>query len=495
MDQIAEALPTEPAGTHPEPQQGPQAEIAAMLRAGFNKQKEAYLEAPIPDAPQRKQDLLTLKRMLSENREAIIEAISQDYGNRSRHESLFAEVIAVTDGINDTIKHLKKWMKPQKRHVDITLYPGAKNRVIPQPLGVVGIIVPWNFPVNLSFLPLTFAFAAGNRAMVKMSENSIALSRLLREISPRYFPEDKLMWFEETGGVGIEFSQIPFDLLMFTGSGQTGRAVMASAAKNLTPVVLELGGKCPAIIDPEYPLATAVDRIMFVKQFNAGQICTNVDYVFVHESQKDEFVELARAYVKRHCPDINHPDYTSVIDDRSYQRLEETLEDSRSKGATVINLSDGQQGNRDARKLPMHLVLDTTANMTIRNRETFGPLLMVLTYRQPEEVIKYINGQDRPLALYPFTRNRELQSLYIDRIMSGGVTVNDALFHVGQHDLPFGGVGPSGMGHYHGYEGFVTFSKLRPIFYQAGFSAMKYLRPPYGAFATRVYNLLVKLKG
>ena len=491
MNQAVEAMHTD----SPRPQQSTQTDIANMLRAVFQKQRAAYLADPIPDATQRKQDLLALKNMLIENREAIIDAISRDYGNRSRHESLFAEIIAVSDGINDTIKHLKKWMKPQKRHVDVTLYPGAKNRVIPQPLGVIGIIVPWNFPVNLSFLPLAFAFAAGNRAMVKMSENSIELSRLLKEISPRYFPEEKLSWLEETGGVGIEFSQIPFDLIMFTGSGQTGRAVMASAAKNLTPVVLELGGKCPAIIDPEYPLATAVERIMFVKQFNAGQICTNVDYVFVEESQKTEFVELARQYVKRHCPDINHPDYTSIIDDRSYQRLEETLEDARSKGATVINLSGDQPGNRDARKFPMHVVMDTTANMVIRNRETFGPLLMVLTYKGPEEVVKYINGQDRPLALYPFTKKKDLQSFYIDRIMSGGVTVNDALFHVAQHDLPFGGVGASGMGHYHGYEGFVTFSKLRPIFYQAGFSAMKYLRPPYGAFATKVYNLLVKLKG
>ena len=491
MNQAVEAIHADPIN----PKESTQTDIADMLRGAFQKQREAYLADPVPDAAQRKQDLLALKNMLTENREAIIDAISSDYGNRSRHESLFAEIIAVSDGINDTIKPLKKWMKPQKRHVDLSLYPGAKNRVVPQPLGVVGIIVPWNFPINLSFLPLAFAFAAGNRAMVKMSENSMALSRLLREISPRYFPAEKLAWFEETGGVGIEFSQIPFDLMMFTGSGQTGRAVMASAAKNLTPVVLELGGKCPAVIDPDYPLATAVERIMFVKQFNAGQICTNVDYVFVHESQKEEFVELARKYVKKHCPDINHQDYTSIIDDRSYQRLEETLADARAKGATVINLSGDQPGNRDARKLPLHLVLDTTANMTIRNRETFGPLLMVLTYKAPEEVIKYVNGQDRPLALYPFTKNKELQALYIDRIMSGGVTVNDALFHVAQHDLPFGGVGASGMGHYHGYEGFVTFSKLRPIFYQAGFSAMKYLRPPYGAFATKVYDLLVKMKG
>jgi coniferyl-aldehyde dehydrogenase len=491
MNTSAEALAPDPAAATADRQTG----TAQMLLAAFQRQRQAYLAEPAPTLEQRRQDLQTLKRLLGENLDAIIEAINRDYGNRSRHETQFAEVIAVTDGINDAVRHLKKWLKPQRRHVDTTLYPGARNRVIPQPLGVVGLIIPWNFPVNLAFSQLTGAFAAGNRAMVKLSENSIELSRVLKALSPRYFPEEKLMWFEETGGVGIEFSRIPFDLLMFTGSGQTGRAVMASAAQNLTPVVLELGGKSPAIIDPEYPLDQAVDRIMFVKQFNAGQICTNVDYVFVHDSQKAAFVEKARAWARRHCPDINHPDYTSIIDDRAYRRLEETLDDARGKGATIVNLSGDQPGNRDARKFPLHLVLDTTGNMNIRSRETFGPILMVLTYREPGEVIRYINGQDRPLALYPFTRNKALQDLYIDRIMSGGVTVNDALFHVAQHDLPFGGVGASGMGHYHGYEGFVTFSKLRPVFYQARFSAMKYLAPPYGRVATRVFNLLVKLKG
>ncbi|MBT8064422.1 MAG: coniferyl aldehyde dehydrogenase [Gammaproteobacteria bacterium] len=468
---------------------------AEMLMAAFQKQRESYLADPVPDLDQRRDDLRALKRMLNENRDALIEAIDTDYGNRSRHESLFAEFIAVTDGINDTIKSLKKWTRVQRRHVDVSLYPGAKNRVIPQPLGVVGLIIPWNFPINLAFSQLTGAFAAGNRAMVKMSENSIALSRLLIQISPKYFPAEKLVWFEETGGVGIEFSQIPFDLIMFTGSGQTGRAVMASAAKNLTPVVLELGGKSPAIIDPEFQLDKAVDRILFVKQFNAGQICTNVDYVFVHESQRDDFIARSKDWVAKHIPDIASADYTSIIDDRSFERLEKTLEDAREKGATIVNLSGDQPSLREARKMPVHLVLDTTANMTIRNRETFGPILMVLTYKEPEEVIKYINGQDRPLAMYPFTKNKELAQLYIDRIMSGGVTVNDALFHVAQHDMPFGGVGPSGMGHYHGYEGFVTFSKMRPVFYQAGFSAMKFLTPPYGKFATRVYNFLANHKG
>ena len=465
-----------------------------MLKAHFDVQRTLYLAAPNPGLDQRRQDLENLKRMINENREAIITAISQDYSNRSRHETQFAEIISVTDGINDAIKHLKKWTKVQKRHVDQSMFMGARNRVIPQPLGVVVIIVPWNFPINLSFMPLAAAFAAGNRAMVKMSENSINLTRLLMRISPQYLPEEKLKFFEETGGVGIEFSKIPFDLLVFTGSGQTGRSVMASAAQNLTPVVLELGGKAPAIIDPNYPTEKAVGRIMFVKQFNAGQICTNVDYVFVHETRREEFVAAAKAYVAKHCPDINHTDYTAIIDDRSVQRLLGTVEDARTKGATVINLNGSQEANIEQRKFPLHLVLDTTEEMTIRKRETFGPLLMVLTYKDPQEVVEYVNARDRPLALYPFTNDGKLADMYIERIMSGGVSVNDALMHVAQHDIPFGGVGPSGMGHYHGYEGFVTFSKLRPVFYQAGFSSLQFLRPPYKGFATRVFNLLMKLK-
>jgi coniferyl-aldehyde dehydrogenase len=447
------------------------AETAARLRATLDKQREAYHAHPVPTYEERKQDLLALKRMITENRDGILDAISQDYGNRSRHESLFAEIISVTDAINDKIKRTKKWMKVQKRHVDQTMFPGAKNRVIPQPLGVVGIIVPWNFPCNLSMLPIATAFAAGNRAMVKMSENSIALSRLLIEVAPKYFPEDKLAFFEETGGVGVEFSKLPFDMIMFTG------------------------GKAPAVIDPEYNLAKAVQRIMFVKQFNAGQICTNVDYVFVHETQKDEFARLAGEYVKKHVPDINSVDYTSIIDDRSFQRLLDTLEDARAKGGTVVNLNGDHQPNAETRKMPLHLVMDPKDDMIISGRETFGPILKVRTYTDPEEVIRYVNAADRPLAFYPFTNDKALAQMYIDRIMSGGVTVNDALFHVAQHDIPFGGVGPSGMGHYHGYEGFQAFSKLRPVFYQAGFSSMKFLQPPYGKFADRVFKFMANLKG
>ena len=468
--------------------------IVDRLNTCLESQRSAHLKNPITDYAQRKQDLLTLKKMLNDNKYKIAEAISQDYGNRSHHETLLLEIFSSIDGINHSLKKLKKWMKVQRRHVDLIVYPGAKNRVIPQSLGVIGMIVPWNFPINLSFVPLTSIFAAGNSAMIKMSENSIVLTRLMQKISPDYFPKEKLEWIEETGGVGIEFSKLTFDKILFTGSGKTGRAVMKAASENLTPVVLELGGKSPAIIDPEYSMDKAVERIMYVKQLNAGQICTAVDYVFVHESQQQFFVEKAKAYVEQHCPDIESVDYTAIIDGASFMRLESSLLDAETKGATLVNLSAKQVSNSETRKMPLHLVLNPTEEMEILKREIFGPILPIISYKEPEEVVSYINNRDQPLAFYPFTKNKKLAQHYIDRIMSGGVSVNDALFHVGQHDLPFGGIGPSGMGHYHGYEGFASFSKLRPVFYQANISFIKYFAPPYEGLSSKLINLLLKFK-
>lgn len=481
-------MSTAPAEVHTET-------TASNLHAAFDRQRAAYLKAPLPSIAERRQDLKQLKAMVNAHREAIIEAIGQDYGSRARNETLFADIITVTDDLNDAIKNVRKWARVQRRKTDWTVYAGAKNRVIPQPLGCVGIIVPWNFPNFLSIGPLTAAFAAGNRAMVKMSENSRHLSRLLMRISRDYFPPEKLVFFEETGTVGIEFSKIPFDLLFFTGSGATGRKVMAAAAQNLTPVVLELGGKSPAVIDPAFPLLKAVDRIMFAKQFNAGQICINVDYVFVHQAQLEAFVAEARRWVAAHVPDIHASDYTAIIDARSFQRLQAMLDDARAKGATVINLNEGQSADAATRKLPLHLVLNTSADMSVRQRELFGPILPVMTYADPQEVIDYVQSQDRPLSFYLFSRNRKLVQHYVGHIMSGGVSVNDALYHVAQHDLPFGGVGASGMGQYHGREGFNTFSKLRPVFYQAPLSFMKLLQPPYGRFANTVYRFMTWFKG
>ncbi len=460
----------------------------------LEQQRTAYFAAPNPDYVQRKADLTALRRMLTENRPAIIAAINKDYGNRSRHETLLGEFIMVMDGLKFALKNLKKWMRIQRRKIDFSLYPGAKNRVIPQPLGVVGVIVPWNFPIQLSATPLIYIFAAGNRAMVKMSENSRHLTRLLIDLVPNYFPPEKLRIFEETGQVGIQFSQLPFDHLLFTGSATTGKAVMAAAAKNLTPVTLELGGKSPAVIAPDYPLQKAVERIIAAKLFNAGQVCVDVDYLFVPADKLDEFVDRAKTWVSKHCPDINSPDYTSIIDQKSYERLIATLADAKQHGATLIELAAGQDTARNMRKLPPQLVLNPSDEMILMQREIFGPILPIIAYTDHSDVLAYVNKRERPLAFYTFTNIRELQNFYLKHVMSGGVCINDAMLHPAQHDLPFGGVGSSGMGHYHGYEGFAAFSKLRPVFYQSGFSALKYLAPPYGKLADTVLNLIIKLK-
>jgi coniferyl-aldehyde dehydrogenase len=420
-----------------DPTDGPQEATRVELTDCLQSQRKAYHADPYPTLEQRKKDLLALKQMLSDHREAIVEAISEDYGNRSSHETLLAEIIMVLDGFSFAARNLKKWMRVQKRKIEFSLYPGAKNRVIPQPLGVVGVIVPWNFPIQLAFTPLTCIFAAGNRAMVKMSENSRHLTRLLIRLVPDYFPPEKLSFFEETGQVGIEFSQLPFDHLLFTGSGTTGKAVMASAARNLTPVTLELGGKSPAVIAPDYPLQKAVERIMFAKIFNAGQVCVNVDYVFVSEDRVEEFVSAVQAWIARHCPDINSPDYTSIIDQASFERLEQALEDARQKGATLINLAEGQKSNPDLRKIAPHLVLNVSDDMTLLKREIFGPILPVLPYKDQFEVSGYITERDRPLAFYPFTNDRELQNFYLNHVMSGGVCVNDALIHPAQRFYHF----------------------------------------------------------
>jgi coniferyl-aldehyde dehydrogenase len=468
--------------------------IYADLVRCLEQQRRASVADPNPGYLQRKADLLALKRLVGDNREALIAAISKDYGNRARNETFLAEIVNVLDGINFIQKHLQHWMKPQRRHVDFALYPGARNRLIPQPLGVVGVIVPWNFPLQLALSPLSCVFAAGNRAMIKMSENSGHLAQLLIQLARNYFPPEKLAIFAETGEIGVQFSRLPFDHLLFTGSGDTGRAVMAAAARNLTPVTLELGGKSPAVIAPDFPLQKAAERIMFAKVFNAGQICINVDYVFVPENKVEAFVSAARGYVQKNCPDIQSPNYTSIIDQRAFERLRASLADAEKKGAQLINLTNGQQADDVTRKFPPLLILNSSDEMELLKREIFGPILPVLPYSDPREVVDYVGAHDRPLAFYPFTNDRKLQDYYLDHIMSGGVCVNDVLLQFAQHDLPFGGVGASGMGQYHAHEGFMTFSKLRPVFYQARFSALKLLTPLHGKWANRLLALILKGK-
>jgi coniferyl-aldehyde dehydrogenase len=315
-------------------------------------------------------------------------------------------------------------------------------------------------------------------------------------LTPNYFPAEKLVFFNDGGGRGAAFSALPFDHLLFTGSSATGRAVMANAAQNLTPVTLELGGKSPAVLAPDFPLQAAAERILWVKMLNAGQICTNVDYLFLPEASVEPFIDHARRLVAQRYPDLNAGDYTSIIDERAWQRLQAALADARDKGARLIELAPGQTPDAALRKLMPQIVLDVNDDMQLMQREIFGPILPIKTYRDKQEVADYVNRHDRPLALYPFTNDKSLQAWYVANIMSGGVTVNDTLLHVGQHDLPFGGVGASGMGHYHGREGFMTFSKLRPVFYQGPFSAVQMLfQPPYGQRAHRLLEWLIRIKG
>jgi coniferyl-aldehyde dehydrogenase len=464
----------------------------SALDTALALQQAAYLADPVPTLAQRRDDLRTLQRFIREHKKALCDAISADYGHRSRHETLLAEIFPAIDGIDHALKHLRGWMKPQHRAVDWRNFFGATNRVIPQPLGVVGVIVPWNFPVNLSLVPLTSIFSAGNRAMVKMSENSRHLARLFIDKLPAYFPPEKLQVFDETGGIGVEFSKLPFDHLLFTGSGATGRAVMAAAAQNLVPVTLELGGKAPAIVCDDFPLRTAAERILFVKYLNAGQICTTVDHAWLPRQRIDEFVQLARELVPMRYPRLASPDYTAIIDQRAFDRLLAMLEDAKACGAKVIPLLPGPAFDTSTRKIAPHIVLDAPPECLLMQREIFGPILPLCSYERLDDAIACVNAGPRPLAIYPFSHDGATVQRLLDRVMSGGVSVNDALFHVGQHDLPFGGVGESGMGHYHGREGFETFSKMRPVFYQARFSTLKFLMPPYGPFAERVLAFLTR---
>jgi coniferyl-aldehyde dehydrogenase len=470
-------------------------EVPAEFTECLTRQRAAYRANPYPSAQQRRDDLQALRQMLKDNETDIVSAIHADFGVRAAVETRLLELFPVREGSRSAMANLEAWMRPQKRSIDWLIFPGAKNRVIPQPLGVVGVIVPWNFPIQLSFGPLVDLLAAGNHAMIKMSENSGHLARLLIERSTRYLPIEKLAFFE-CGGRGPAFSSLPFDHLIFTGSSATGRSVMASAAANLCPVTLELGGKAPAVVAPDFPLITAAKRILWAKCINAGQVCVNVDYLFLPQDKTEEFVSHARRLVSERYPDLNGPDYTTIINQHAYDNLLVMLEDARAKGATVVNLAPDQKPDASKRKLAPHIVLGVNDDMKIMQQEIFGPLLPIMPYRNPEEVIEYVNSHERPLAFYPFTKDHHLAERYITRIISGSVGVNEAILQVGQHDLPFGGVGASGMGHYHGYEGFLTFSKLRPVFQQGRISSIQLaLLPPYGTRAKRALHWMFSLRG
>ena len=463
----------------------------AFLQDALARQRAAVRTTPVPSEATRRADLQTLERFVRENADALCEAISRDYGHRSTHETQLAEVLPVLKEIEHALKHLRGWMKVQRRGIDRIAFGLARNAVIPQPLGVVGVIVPWNFPLNLSLVPLVAIFAAGNRAMVKMSEHSRHLAAFLIERIPAYFPPEKLQFFDETGEVGMAFSQLPFDHLLFTGSDATGRAVMAAAAANLCPVTLELGGRSPALVCDDFDLRTAAERILYAKCLNAGQICITVDHVFVPRARLQDFIELAQRIVPTRYANLASPDYTSIIHASAYQRLTRALDAAQAQGATVIPLLPGPARDDGAHRLAPHLVIGAPPDSELMQREIFGPILPVMAYDSVDEVVATINAGPHPLAFYPFTHDHARLSYLLDHVMSGGVSVNDVLLHVAQADLPFGGVGESGMGHYHGREGFETFSKLRPVFHQSRFAFTHLLYPPYRGRFERLMRFLM----
>ncbi len=455
----------------------------------FQLQRAAYLKDPFPSLEERLERLNKLERILVENADAIADAVNTDFGNRCVEETKILEIFGCVDGIRHTKRHLKKWMKPKKRHISMNFATGS-NRVIPQPKGVVGIVSPWNYPVFLTLSPLTSVLVAGNRAMIKMASNSQNVCALLAEKFRENFAEDTVVILP--GVRGSEFSTLPFDHMIFTGSADAGRTVMHSAADNLTPVTLELGGKSPTIICDDFDMDTAASRIMYGKLVNAGQTCLAPDYLFVSEAKRDAFVEAARRIVPQRYPDINDRSYTSVIDEKSYRRLRETLEDAEAKGAELVSLVPGSTFNDVQRKIPPYLVLNPTDDMIIMREEIFGPLFPVKTYKDLDEVIEYISQRDRPLGLYVFTDDRAVEEKILYSTISGGVTVNNCILHVAQHDMPFGGIGASGMGHYHGHEGFLEFSKIRPVFTNPKLKILEMFFPPYRKRHNRMVDLMLK---
>jgi coniferyl-aldehyde dehydrogenase len=457
----------------------------------FRIQREAYLRHPYPSLEERRANLDKLERVLVDNTEAIAAAINADFGHRAFEETMIAELFTSLDGLRDTRKRLRKWMRPQRRHVSV-LFATASNRVIPQPKGVVGVVSPWNYPLFLTISPLTSILAAGNRAMVKMATNSQHLCRLLADKVRAVFPEDTLAILP--GVRAQDFSTLPFDHLIFTGSADAGRTVMRAAAENLTPVTLELGGKSPTIVCDDFDVDEAASRILYAKYLNAGQTCLAPDYVLVPEAKRDRFVAAAKRILPERYPSTDQPSYTSVIDDKSYRRLRATLEDARQKGAQVVPLVPEATFNDALRKIPPHLVLDPTDEMTIMQEEIFGPLLPVKTYRTIDDVIAYVNGKDRPLGFYVFTNDKATEEKLLYSTISGGVSINNCMLHVAQHDMPFGGIGPSGMGHYHGREGFFEFSKLRPVFTNPRISLLHLFYPPYTKTTRRLLGFLIKYK-
>lgn len=459
----------------------------ARMQAVLQRQKAAQIRDGIPSVETRINRIDRCIGLLVDHAEQIADAVAQDFSCRPRESTLMTDVAGSIGPLKEAKANVAKWMRSEKRKTTPALLGmfGAKAELRYQPKGTVGVISPWNFPVNLTFGPLAQILAAGNRAMIKPSELTPATSELMKTMFEKAFPEEEIAVFTGGPDVGQAFARLAFDHLIFTGGTAIGRRVMMAAAENLVPVTLELGGKSPVVIGASADLETAAARIMTGKTLNAGQICLAPDYLLVPEAKRDTLVEgLKKAVTAMFAKVRDNPDYTAIVSPRHFDRLKALVDDARAKGATVVEINPGDEdfAAQNGRKVPPTLILDPTEEMLVMQEEIFGPVLPVKTYRTVQEAVAYINAKDRPLGLYYFGNDPAEQEYVLSNTISGGVTVNDVIFHVAMEDLPFGGVGPAGMGAYHGFDGFKEFSHARGIYTQLkkDLGPMKALRPPYG---------------
>ena len=467
---------------------------ALDLQTLFSAQQRAFAAQSFPGAAVRLERLQRLKRLVQDNEDALADAISADFGNRSRHETVVAEVFFVLAAIAHARSHLRRWMKKRRVATSFHSLPGS-SWILPQPLGVVGIVSPWNYPLQLALAPAVAALAAGNRVMIKPSETTPRFSDLLARLIGERFGAEECAVVTGDAETGRDFVRLPFNHLFFTGSTEVGRKVALAAAANLTPVTLELGGKSPAIVDASSDLADSARKIAAGKLFNAGQTCIAPDYVLVPAAQQQAFAQAFAQAVTQMYPTLeNNPDYTSIVDERHYARLQGLAQDAVLAGARVVPVNPGGRAEEPAtRKMRPTLLLDVTSGMRVMQEEIFGPLLPVIGYDTLDQAIAFINARPRPLALYWFGRDRARQDQVLHQTISGGVTVNDVLLHIAQENLPFGGVGDSGIGAYHGEHGFRLFSKEKPVFEQSRLSGTWLLRPPYGKLAAAVVRHLKRM--
>lgn len=474
-------------------------DIEETMKAALDAQREDYIQEGVVTAETRIDRLQRAIDVLVKYSDELVDALNTDFTCRSREVSLLTDVGAGIAPMKHAIKHLRSWMKPEKRP---TMFPmnlmGGRSRIEYQPLGVVGIIAPWNFPVNMVFAPLAGVLAAGNRAMIKPSEYTPATSAVMVKMIEEAFDPKEVAIFDGGPEVGQAFSGLPFDHMIFTGATSIARHIMAAASRNLVPLTLELGGKSPVVISRSADLEKSLGRIMMGKTLNAGQICLAPDYLLVPEEKLPQVIEAAHNAVAQMYPKLlDNNEYTSVINERHYKRLTGYLEEAESRGQQIIAINPGNEdfsAQDGTLKIPPTLLPEAADDLSVMEEEIFGPLLPIRTYKNFEDTIAYINSKPRPLAAYYFGEDKEEEQAMTSRTTSGGFCVNDVIMHVMQEELPFGGVGPSGMGAYHGEAGFKTFSHAKSIYSQASINIAKLggMLPPYGKATENTIKMQVK---